>query len=96
MTSKRKCWGPGFEDDRIPCLRGETWAAGLVSVGVPRGFTGFEDAAAALPGLDDLLEAEGDDEADCEGNDVYEDGGWLLRVVRPSYRMVLGCGYGCL
>ena len=57
---------------------------------------GFADAAAALPGLDDLLETEGDDEADGEGDDVDEDGGWLLRVVWPSYRMARGCGYGCL
>jgi hypothetical protein len=40
-----------------------------------RGFAFFADASAALPGLDHLLEAEGDDEADCEGDDVGEDGG---------------------
>ena len=47
----------------------------LVVAGILRGFA---DAAAALPGLDDLLEAEGDDEADSEGDDVDEDGERLL------------------
>ena len=50
-------------------------------VGMLRGFAGFADAA-ALPGFDELLEAEGDDEADCEGDDVDEDGIGSYKVSR--------------
>ena len=71
-------------------------ASRLILVGELGGFAGFADAAAAQPGVDDLLEPEGDDEADGEREDVDEDGGWLLRCVCSSYRMAWGCGYGCL
>ena len=53
-------------------------------VGMLGGFAGFTDAPAPLPGVDDLLEPEGDDEADGEGDDVDEDGVGLLRCVCPS------------
>jgi len=57
------------------------WAGGLLLESAL-----FANAATALEELDDLLQTEGDDEADADGDEVEEDGDRLLERWRYGTR----------
>jgi hypothetical protein len=54
---------------------------------------GSADAAAALEELDDLLQAEGDDEADADGDEVNEHEAYLLSSATQA---LSNCWTSCL
>ena len=64
------------------------------------GFAGFAEFVVLVDALDELLEADGDEEADDDGGDVDEEvapgvGGGVGRVDVEHGRVLCGVGQGC-